>query len=235
MLATLEVPDKAQLRARLAELTCPDGVEPQPANTYEARDPSGFIIVTVDKFWMVTNVQIRSRWNDHIRPDAFPAALYNTYVTAVQRALAVELTHRPASPPSAPAPDDTYVDPTELSLEEWVAQTRSRLNAIDDEYDAIRRRQQAPQEGVTEIRSPLGYLTMQMRGGGPIAINGNPQALDHPSDTVLSEDILQLFVRASLGAAPGERSRSAQLHSNSSSDADDEYFADFNIFEDWHD
>lgn len=157
---------------------------------------------------------------------------------AVQCALAVELTLRPLSPPSAPAPGDTNVDPAELSLEEWVARTRSRLNAIDDEYDAIRRRQQPSRADETEIRSPLGYLTIRMRGGGPIAISGNPQALDNPSDTVLSEDILQLFVRAGLGVVPGDRPRPVAPVERPppprgiSSDADDEYFENFSVFGD---
>jgi hypothetical protein len=47
--------------------------------------------------------------------------LYNTYVTAVQRALAVEFLHRPPSPS---APGGTYGDPVGLSLEEWMLPDR---------------------------------------------------------------------------------------------------------------
>ncbi|WP_188986848.1 hypothetical protein [Saccharopolyspora thermophila] len=235
VLAKLDVPDTPELRARLTELTCPDGVELQPANNYEARDPSGYVFVTVDRSGKVTNVRIRSGWTDHIRPDAFPTVLFTTYMTAVQRALAVELSHRPESPSNQPAPDDTYTDPAELSFEEWVSRTQSRLNAIDAEYDAIRRQQQArAAEDVTEIRSPLGYLTMHMRGGGPVSINGDPQALDNPSDTVLSEEILQLFVRAGLGVAPDGESRPTQSR-GSSDDAYDEDFSEIDMFEDWND
>ncbi|MGW1680464.1 hypothetical protein [Saccharopolyspora sp. NPDC002376] len=232
-LARLDVPDSPQLRARMAELTRPGGVELQPTVTYGARDQSGCIAITVDRSRMVTSVWIRSGWPDCIRPDAFPDVLYNTYMIAIQRALAVEFSNRPAPQPSAPATDDTYVDAMSLSPEEWVHRTRSQLNAIDDEYDAIRRRQQALLADVTEIRSPLGYLTMQVRGGGPIAISGNPQALDNPSGTVLSEDILQLFVRAGLGVGQGERFRQVQPQSDRSSEAVDECF-ESSVAEDDH-
>lgn len=96
-LASLNVPDDPQTRARFAELTRPGGVELQPAETYGARDPGALITVTVNRAQMVTNVRIRPRWYEQMRPEAFPAALYNTYITAVQRALAVESAHRPQS------------------------------------------------------------------------------------------------------------------------------------------
>ena len=234
-LASLNVPDDPRTRARYEELARPGGVQLQPAETYEARDPSGLITVTVNRLQLVTRVQVRPRWYEQLKPEAFPAALYNTYVTAVQRALAVESLRQPAEPanPSdSPAPAESFVDPAELSLEEFLARTRSRLDAVEAEYDAIRRRQQAPQVNTTEIRSPLGYLTMQVRDGGPIAIHGDPQALDNPSDTVLADDILQLFTHAGFGVDPGERPRPAarpeRPHSDGD-DADDEYFDGFKV------
>ncbi|GAA2842274.1 hypothetical protein [Crossiella cryophila] len=231
-LATLNVPDDPRTRARLAELTHPGGVELQPAETYEARDPSGFVIVTVDKSAKVTNVRIRPRWTEHIRPEAFPAALYNTYVTALQRALAVELAHRPKTPPPAPAPDPDLLDPAELSVEEFLSRTRARLDAINERYDEIRRRQQAPPAEVHDVRSPLGYLTLRMRGGGPLALNGDPHALDNSSEEVLGEDARQLFVRAGLGVAGEARPTPERKPRGSSGQADDEYFSEFNVLKD---
>lgn len=233
-LASLNVPDDPQTRARFAELTRPGGVQLQPAETYEARDPSGLITVTVNRAQMVTSVLIRPRWHEQMRPEAFPAALYNTYITAVQRAFAVESAGRLSSSesPSVPSvPGEPFVDPADLSLEDFVARTRSRLDAIDAEYDAIRRSERPPQAGMAEIRSPLGYLTMSVRDGGPIAIHGNPQALDNPSDTVLAKDILQLFARVGFGIDPGERSRPVTRapRSGGSDDVDDEYFDGFKV------
>ncbi|MET8759686.1 hypothetical protein [Lentzea sp. NPDC004782] len=231
-LASLNIPDDPQTRARFDELTRPGGVRLQPAETYEASDPDGLITVTVNRFRMVTKIRIRPRWYEQLRPEEFPAALYNTYITAVQCALAVESTYRlpePVKSAGPPAPAEPLVDPAGLSIEEFIAGTRSRLDAVDAEYDAIRRRTQAPQVNTTEIRSPLGYLTMHVRDGGPIAIHGNPQALDNPSVTVLAEDILQLFARAGFGVDPGERPRPAARPRGSGGDADDEYFDDFKV------
>ena len=106
-LADLNVPDDPRTRARFAELTRPGGVELQRAETYEASDPCGLITVTVSRSQMVTNIRIRPRWYEQLSPEAFPAALYNTYITAVQRALAVESAHwlqSQESPSSLPAP-----------------------------------------------------------------------------------------------------------------------------------
>lgn len=106
-LASLNVPDNPQTRARLAELTHPGGTALQPAETYETRDPAGLVTITVNKDQMVTNVRIRPRWFEQLRPEAFPATIYNTYVTAVQRALAVEFAHRPAHQQRPSTPNTT--------------------------------------------------------------------------------------------------------------------------------
>ncbi|MDX3657627.1 hypothetical protein PV646_09960 [Streptomyces sp. ID05-26A] len=226
----MDVPDTPQTRARLAELTRPGGVALQPANTYEAGDPAGILTIVVDRTQMVTNVRIRPRWFEQLRPEAFPASVYNTYVTAVQRALMVEAAHQAPEPQGRPAPPAPRADPTDLPLDEWTASTRSRLDAIDAEYDAIRRREQTPpQAGVTAIRSPLGYLSMQMRNGGPISLQGDPQALDNPSETVLADDVLRLFVRAGLGIDPGERPHPAARPRTGANEGDDDYFTDFRV------
>ncbi|MGW4208000.1 hypothetical protein ACWEIJ_08420 [Lentzea sp. NPDC004789] len=229
-LARLNVPDNPQTRARLAELTHPGGLPMQPAETYEAHDPAGLITITVNKAQMVTNVRIRPRWFEQMRPEAFPATVYNTYVTAVQRALAVEFAHRPAHSQNPSTPAKPEADPADLPLEDWMARTRAKLDAVDAEYDAIRRQEQAPQQpAITEVRSPLGYLVMRMRGGGPISLHGDPQALDNPSDAVLADDVLSLFVRAGLGVDPGERPRPVARPRTGGDEADDDYFTDFRV------
>ncbi|XVV04498.1 hypothetical protein ACQPW3_03515 [Actinosynnema sp. CA-248983] len=109
-----------------------------------------------------------------------------------------------------------------------MARTGFRLDTIDADHEAIRRREQAPRADTTDVRSPLGYLVMRMRGGGPIGIHGNPEALDNPSDTVLAEDGRQLFVRAGLGAIPANDPRPVRPRSGGD-DADDEYFSGFKV------
>ncbi|MEV6237440.1 hypothetical protein [Lentzea sp. NPDC051838] len=217
-LAELNIPDDPRVRARFEQQ--------QPAETYDARDRSGFVVVTVNRSRMVTNVRIRPRWYEHVPPQAFPAALYNTYVAAVQRALGVELTHRPPQPAAPPPPNSTYVDAAELSLEQWLAATDAQLDAIGEQYEAIRDARPRPAT-FSEVRSPLGYLVMRVGDGGPIAIHGDPRALDNPSDAVLSEDALQLFVRAGLGLDLDDRPRFEET--DDVSETDDEYFEDFNV------
>ncbi|WP_089948493.1 hypothetical protein [Lentzea xinjiangensis] len=226
-LRRLNVPDDPRTRALLAELTHPGGAAPQPAGTYEARDPAELVTITVNKDQQVTNVRIRPRWYEQLRPEAFPATVYNTYATAVQRSVAVEFAHRPADEQIQAA---SYEPQPDLPLEEWMARTRARLDAVDAEYDAIRRQERAPrQPEEVEIRSPLGYLSMRLRAGSPISLHGDPQALDNPSDTVLSDDVLRLFVRAGLGVDPGERPRPATRPRAGGDEADDDYFTDFRI------
>ncbi|GGU66774.1 hypothetical protein [Lentzea flava] len=224
-LPTIDVPDDPRTRAALAELT-----QLQPSDKYEARDPSGFVVVTVNKARMVVGVRIRPRWNENIPAQVLPEAIYRTYLTAAQRAAAVELAHRPPNRPAATA--ETTVDLTDLPIEEWVARTSARLNAIEDRFDAIRREAQAPPRAdFTEVRSPLGYLTMRLRGGGPLSINGDPHVLArNVSETALSQEALQLFVRAGLGVDSGEPPRPARPRGGG--EADDEYFSAVNVFDD---
>ncbi|UJW32586.1 hypothetical protein L3Q67_01995 [Saccharothrix sp. AJ9571] len=229
-LATVTVRDDPRMRARFAELTRPGGVPLEPADTYEARDPSGFVIVTVNKAAKVTNVRIRPGWVGQVGPAALPAAVFNTYVTALQRALAVELIHRPKPPPRTAAPDP--LDPAALSVEEFLSRTRARSEAINAQYEAIRRRQHTPLAQIHEVRSPLGYLTLRMRGGGPLALHGDPRALDNPSAEALGEDALQLFSRAGLGVAGEVRPAPERATRSVSHEADDDYFAEFDVFDD---
>ncbi|AXB44784.1 hypothetical protein [Amycolatopsis albispora] len=231
-LATLQVRDDPRMRARFAELTRPGGTPLEPADAYEARDSSGFVVVTVNKAAKVTNVRIRPGWVGQIGPAALPAALFNTYVTALQRALAVELIHRPKSTPRTPVPDSDSLDPAELSVDEFLARTRARSEATNRQYEAIRRQQQAPLAEIYEVRSPLGYLTLRMRGGGPLALHGDPRALDNPSAEALGEDALQLFARAGLGVASEARPAPEREPRGVSDGADDDYFAEFDVFDD---
>ncbi|MFS8097129.1 hypothetical protein LFM09_08300 [Lentzea alba] len=229
-IASLDSLDNPRTRARAAELTRVGGVELQPAETYEASDPSGFIVVTANRARMVVNVRIRSHWIEHIRPEAFTAALYNTYVTAIQRAFTVELARPQAGPPSPLAA--TYDDPADMSFDEWTAKAEARLNAVDDVRDAVRRAQPtAPHQAITEIRSPLGYLTTRLRAGAPIAITADPHVLRNPSETVLSQEIQQMFVRAGLGIATGERPTPARPRGGGD-ETDDDYFSAVNVFDD---
>lgn len=193
---------------------------------HEAQDPSGFIVITVDRSRLVTNVRIRSHWTERIKPEAFPATLYNTYVTAVQRALAADTGNTPASPPSSPAA--TAEDLTGLPPEEQIARMKSWLDDLDDEREAVlRSARQAPRLVDTEVRSPLGHLTLRMRAGGPIAITADPHVLRNPSETVLSDEILQMFVQAGLGTAAPQRPRTTRPH-----EADDDYFEAVHVFDD---
>ncbi len=223
------VPDNPQIRARLAELTHPAGRALRSAETYEARDPAGLVTITVTKDQKVTDVRVRPRWFEQLRPEAFPATVYNTYATAVQRSLAMEFAQRPVNPQHRAVRHEPQVDPPDLPLEEWVARTKTRLDAVDAEYDAIRRQERVRQPDVTEIRSPLGYMTMRMRGGGPVSLHGDPQALDNPSDSVLADDVLRLFARAGLGVDPGDRPRPAAQPRTGGAEPDDDYFTDFRV------
>lgn len=228
-LASLNAPDDPQTRARFAELTHQGGVQLQPAKTYNARDPGGLITVTVNRYQLVTTIRIRPRWYEQLRPEAFPAALCNTYITAVQRALAVESVREAPEIASAPVRREHSADPEDMSIEEFLVRTRERLDAVDAQYEAIKRQDQAPNRHMTEIRSPLGYLTMRLRDGGPISIHGDPQALDNPSDAVLAEDSLLLFVRAGFGVDPGDRPRPAARPDSTRTGGDDEYFDGFRV------
>jgi hypothetical protein len=172
----------------------------EPADSYQAADPSESIWVTVDPDGRLVDVLIRRTWPEHLEPATFGDALLGAYTAAAEKAMAVRMStwedQAPVGQPQVAATD-------ELSHEEWLARVRGRL----DEVDAMQRamaRAETESPGEQEIRGVNGYLTMLTRAGGLVSITANP-AVAYAELERLREDVLDIFEDAGLFA--GEETR----------------------------
>lgn len=161
---------------------------------YEASDTTNSIRVVVTPRARVLDVGINESWRKKLATDQFAKALLGAYHSAVQTALAEAgstfVAERPVhdTPPAADAHADWHTR-TRAQLE----QIGERLRALDDlEADAAER------DG--ERRSPNGYFTLHLRGGGLADITSPAAALRSAGTELLRTDALAVFRAAELTA-----------------------------------
>lgn len=203
VLAELDVPDVATADAQLNELLQPGGDRVEPAAEYEARDPSGTISVVVDTEYAMIDVSVQRSWASRIPAARLASELFETYVTAVQRATVVALAN--ATEPAKTPPVETIPALDEsLPYDEWIAAVRARMDEANAQLDHIRRfdaDRPAPVSG--EVRSPRGYFVLHLRGGSPAGLTGAVDVLANAGSDRLRLDVLEVFAAAGLAAAQG--------------------------------
>jgi hypothetical protein len=207
VLAELDVPDVAAADAQLNELLQPGGERVEPAAEDEARDPSGTVGVVVDEGCAVLSVGIRRGWPSRIPAPRLAGVLFQTYVTAVQRATVVG--HANAAEPAAARPVEEIPALDEnLPYDEWIAAVRARMDDVDAQLDRIHRADAGRAAPVTtDVRSPRGYFALQLRDGSPAGLTGAVEALANAGSERLQSDVLEVFAAAGL-AVPTAQSPS---------------------------
>ncbi|MEU4247760.1 hypothetical protein AB0F15_10145 [Amycolatopsis sp. NPDC026612] len=211
VLAELGVPDVAVADAQLNELLQPGGERVELAAGYEARDSSGTVRVVVDPQRRLVNVDVRHSWVARIPAAQLAGVLFQTYVTAVQRATVVELAN--ATEPAAAHPvEQIPVLDESLPYEEWIAAIRARMADVDAQLERIHRLEASratPMAG--DIRSPRGYFVLHLRGGNPTGVTGSVDVLANAGSDRLGLDFLQMFAAAGLATSAAQApSRSAR-------------------------
>lgn len=200
VLAELDMPSTSAVNAQLDDLLQPGGERVEPAAEYEARDASRTITVTVDAQRRLSDVDIQLRWTSRIPADQLAGVLFGTYVQAVQRAMVVELANAGDTQPShsGEVPVD---DVTGKTFDEWIAGIKARISDVDTQLEAIERLEAgrtAP--AATEVRSPLGFFLLHLRGGNPTGVTGSANTLARAGADRLRQDFLEMFAAAGLAA-----------------------------------
>jgi hypothetical protein len=206
VLAELDMPSTDTVNAQLNDLLQPGGERIEPAAEYEARDASGSIRVVVDAQRKLTDVDIQRTWASRIPPAQLAGVLFDTYVKAVQRAVVVALANA-----GDPAPDDRGSDAPvgyggPKPYDEWIAGIRARISDIDSKFEHIQRLEASkatPTE--TDVRSPLGFFVLHLRGGSPTGMTGSVNALTKAVSARLRQDFLDVFSTAGLAASVSSR------------------------------
>jgi hypothetical protein len=184
--------DDQTLRAQAEAFTA--GQELVPASRYDSADPTQSIWVEVDPRGRFLGVEISRTWTDRMQAAQFADALFSAYSAAVQKAFATELAAGRIEQGAKPATEPRDDRP---SGADWLAQAEARLHRIDED---LRRLPTGPAEADREVRSPNGYLTLQLNAGSLSAITGNATALERAHRELLREDVLDVFRRANLTA-----------------------------------
>jgi hypothetical protein len=200
VLAELDMPSASAVNAQLDDLLQPGGERVEPAAEYEARDASRTIKVTVDAQRRLSDVDIQLRWTSRIPADQLAAVLFDTYAQAVQRAMVVELANAGDAQPShsGEVPVD---DVTGKTFDEWIAGIKARISDVDTQLEAIERLEvgrTAPAS--SEVRSPLGFFLLHLRGGNPTGVTGSATTLSRAGADRLRQDFLEMFAAAGLAA-----------------------------------
>jgi hypothetical protein len=204
VLAELDVPSVAAVDAQLNELLQPGGERVEPAAEYEARDASGTIRVAVDAQRKVTDVDIQRSWISRIPAPQLAGVLFQTYVTAIQRAMVVELANT-GEPAAAHRPVELPVLDDSQSFDEWIAAIRARMNDIDDQLEHIHRLDASrTTPASSDIRSPRGFFVLHLRGGSPAGLSGSVNTLANAGSDRLRLDFLEVFAAAGLAAFVAE-------------------------------
>ncbi|OXM61369.1 hypothetical protein CF165_38490 [Amycolatopsis vastitatis] len=210
MLAQLDMPDVAAVDARLNELLQPGGERVEPAAEYEARDASGTIRVVVDAHRKLVDVGIQPSWEARIPAAQLAGVLFQTYVTAIQRAMVVELANT-RQPAVAHAAEGLPLLDESLPQEEWMAAVRARVDAVDALLADIHRldASRTPPAG-GEVGSPRGFFVLHLRGGSPAGLTGSVDVLPSAGADRLRPDVLEVFASAGLAAPAAPASRSTR-------------------------
>ena len=187
---TLREQAEAMLRAGRADLG--------PATEYEGADESGSVKVVVDPKGRVVDVIVLPVWTDELGADRLAGGVYGAYVAAVQKAMAIERatrTDRRASDeqdtgwPAVPEPGEADFDTWLAAVAATNAEARARL---------ARLAQPEPPRPEEEFRSPGGLLTLRVRGGDLVSVEGNADGLRWTDVNALRHDALAVFRAAGL-------------------------------------
>lgn len=219
-LAELDMPSASAVNAQLDDLLQPGGERVEQAAEYEARDSSRTIKVTVDAQRRLSDVDIQLRWTSRIPADQLAGTLFDTYVQAVQRAMVVELANAGDAPPGRSG-EALPVDDVTGTFDEWIAGIKARISDVDTQLEAIERLEAgraAP--AATEVRSPLGFFLLRLRGGSPTGVSGSANTLARAGADRLGRDFLEMFAAAGLAAPTAAAGRPAPL--SPAHDEDDE-------------
>lgn len=179
------------------------------ASRYEAADATSSIRIVVTPRARVLSVGISEGWRKKLAPDRFAEALLGAYHSAVQTAFAAEyadggsaVSERAAHQGPAGLPRPAGNAGAAEAYADWHTGIRSQLQKIRQRLQAIKDYEAEAETGVrdAELRSPNGYFTLQLQGGGLVAITATPSALRTASTELLREDALAVFHAAGLTA-----------------------------------
>ncbi|MET8759701.1 hypothetical protein [Lentzea sp. NPDC004782] len=168
-----------------------------PADEYTAADASRSLRVTVDPEGKVLRFDVAGSWLSRLPAAEFGSALMATYQDALGIAAAVERQARRNQPePEAPVSFESWSGAEDL--ETFLARTRAEQVAIGQKLSEARESAARVSYDVTELRSPHGFVTLQVRTGALVGLTANTDAISRAKPGQVQQDLWEVFGDAGL-------------------------------------
>jgi len=168
-----------------------------PADEYTAADASRSLRVTVDPEGKVLRFDVAGSWLSRLPAAEFGSALMATYQDALGIDAAVERQARRNHPePEAPVSFESWSGAEDL--ETFLAKARAEQAAIGQKLSEARESAARVSYDVTELRSPYGFVTLQLRTGALVGLTANADAISRANPGQVQRDLWEVFGAAGL-------------------------------------
>jgi len=173
---------------------------PRPADEYTAADVSRSLRVTVDPEGKVLRFDVAGSWLSRLPAAEFGSALMETYQDALGIAAAVERQARRNQPEQeAPVSFESWSGGEDL--ETFLAKTRAEQSVIGQKLREARENADRVSYDVTELRSPYGFVTLQVRTGALAGLTANTNAISRANPGQVQQDLWEVFGDAGLNSS----------------------------------
>jgi len=173
---------------------------PRPADEYTAADVSRSLRVTVDPEGKVLRFDVAGSWLSRLPAAEFGSALMETYQDALGIAAAVERQARRNQPEQeAPVSFESWSGGEDL--ETFLAKTRAEQSVIGQKLREARENADRVSYDVTELRSPYGFVTLQVRTGALAGLTANTDAISRANPGQVQQDLWEVFGDAGLNSS----------------------------------
>ncbi|MGW4214659.1 hypothetical protein ACWEIJ_42210 [Lentzea sp. NPDC004789] len=168
-----------------------------PADEYTAADASRSLRVTVDPEGKVLRFDLAGSWLSRLPATEFGSALMAAYQHALGIAAAVERQARRNRPvQEVPVSFKSWSGAEDL--ETFLAKTRAEQVAIGQKLSEARESAARVSYDVTELRSPYGFVTLQLRTGALVGLTANTDAISQANPGQVQQDLWEVFGDAGL-------------------------------------
>jgi hypothetical protein len=197
-----ELRDMKLAEVRLPQLpprprTSPPELPAGPADEYTVADASRSLRVTVDREGKVLRFDVTASWSSRLPAAEFGSALMEAYQAALGIAAAVERRERRNQPEQkAPVSFESWSGAEDL--ETFLAKTRAEQAAIGQKLREARENASRVSYEVTQLRSPSGFVTLQMRTGALVGLMANADAISRARPGQVQHDLWEVFGDAGL-------------------------------------
>lgn len=188
--------------------TSPPELPAGPSDEYTAVDPSRSLRVAVDPEGKVLRFDVAGSWLSRLPAAEFGSALMGTYQDALGIAAAVE--HRARrNPPEQETPVSFESWSGAEDLETFLAKTRAEQAAIGQKLHEARENASRVSYEVTQLRSPYGFVTLQVRTGALVGLTANADAISRARPGQVQQDLWEVFGGAGLRSSRASATASA--------------------------